>query len=71
MKQTKTWILGVAAGLLMTMALIAALDSYLTQIQAGTPRVVLQLEPVTVTAQRPAPEPNALAATQAKRPASL
>jgi hypothetical protein len=71
MKQTKIWIFGIAAGLLMTMGLIAALDSYLTQIQTGAPREVLQLEPVTVTAERPAPQPDALAVTQAKRPASL
>jgi len=70
MKNTKTWIFGIAAGLLTTLALIAALDSYMTQIQASVPREVLQLEPVVVTAQRPV-QPAALAATQGKKPASL
>jgi len=71
MRNTKTWIFGIAAGLLMTLALIAALDSYMTQIQASVPREVLQLEPVVVTGARPAVQPAALAATQGKKPASL
>ena len=71
MNEIKTVILGVAAGLLMTMGLIVALDGYVTQIHTSAPRAVIQLDPVTVTAERPAPQPAALASTQAKKPASL
>ena len=71
MNETKTWILGIAAGLLMTIGLIAALNSYVTSIQTSAPRTVLQLEPVTVTAVRPQAQPAPLAETQAKKPASL
>jgi len=70
-KETKTWILGIAAALLMTMGLIAALNSYVTSIQTSAPRTVLQLEPVTVTAERPHAQPAPLAETHAKKPASL
>jgi hypothetical protein len=71
MKQTKIWIFGVAAGLLMTLGLIAALDAYVRQVQRSAPREVLELERVTVTADAPAPAAAALAATQTKRPARL
>ena len=71
MNETRTWILGIAAGLLMTMGLIAALNSYVTQIQTSAPREVLRLEPVTVTADRPAQQTGTLAETQARKPASL
>jgi len=71
MNETRTWILGIAAGLLMTMGLIAALNSYVTQIQTSAPREVLRLEQVTVTADRPAQQTGTLAETQAKKPASL
>ena len=71
MNETKTRILGIAAGLLMTMALIAALDSYMTSIQAAAPREVVRMETVTVTANRPAAATDALAATHAGKPASL
>lgn len=70
MNETKTWILGIAGGLLMTMGLIAALDSYVTQIQTSAPREVVRLETVTVTAEQPKAQP-AFAETQAKKPASL
>lgn len=70
MNETKTWILGIAFGLLMTMGLIAALDAYVTQIHASAPRDVVRLETVTVTAEQPKAQ-SALAETQAKKPASL
>ena len=70
MRETKTWILGVAAGLAMTMGLIAALDSYMTQVQSIADRPVVELEPVTVTVDRPAQQSSTLADTQSK-PASL
>jgi hypothetical protein len=71
MNEIKTWILGVAAGLVMTMGIIAALNSYVTQIQTSAPRAVLQLEPVIITAERPQAQPASLVETPAKRPASL
>ena len=55
----------------MTIGLIAALNSYVTQIQTSAPREVLRLEQVTVTAHRPAQQTGTLAETQAKKPASL
>jgi hypothetical protein len=69
MQETKTWVLGVAAGLPMTLGLIAALDSYVRHVQTSAPREVIRLETVTVTAERPVPQP-ALASTPAK-PASM
>jgi len=68
--KTKTWIFGVAAGLLMTMGVIAALDSYVTGIQTFAARPALELERVTVTADRPQATAPTLADTQSK-PASL
>jgi hypothetical protein len=70
MSETKTSILGAAGAVLMTMGLIAALNAYVTSVQTSAPRVVLELEPVTVTAERPVEQP-ALAETQDKKPASL
>jgi hypothetical protein len=70
MNETKTWILGIALGLLTTMGLIAALNAYVTEIQTSAPREVLRLETVTVTAEQPKAQP-ALAETHAKKPASL
>jgi hypothetical protein len=70
MRETKTWILGVAAGLVMTMGLIAALDSYMTRVQSIADRPVVEMEPVTVTADRPQEQAPTLADTQSK-PASL
>lgn len=70
MNETKTWILGIAFGLLMTMGLIVALNAYVTQIQTSAPREVVRLESVTVTAEQPKAQP-ALAETQGKKPASL
>ena len=69
MNEIKTWIFGVAAGLLMTMGLIAALNSYVTSIQTVAAQPVVQFEPVTVTADRPQ-APSTLADTDSK-PASL
>ena len=69
MHETKTWIFGVAAGLMMTMVLIAALDSYVTRIQTVAAQPVVHFEPVTVTADRPQ-SPSTLADTESK-PASL
>lgn len=71
MQENKTWIFGIVAGLLMTMGLIAALDSYVTGIQTSAPRATVQFEPVTVTAERPAAAPGKFAETQARKPASL
>ena len=71
MRETKTWILGVVAGLVMTMGLIAALDSYMTRVQSIADRPVVELEPVTVTADRPQEQSPTLADTQSKKPASL
>jgi hypothetical protein len=70
MRETKTWILGVAGGLVMTMGLIAALDSYMTRVQSIADRPVVELAPVTVTADRPQQQSSTLADTQSK-PASL
>jgi hypothetical protein len=70
MRETKTWILGAAAGLVMTMGLIAALDSYMTRIQSVADHPVVQLEAVTVTADRPQHQSSTLADSQSK-PASL
>ena len=70
MKQTHTWIFGVAAGLLMTMALIGGLNAYVTRIQTSAPTTVQQLEPVTVTGEREA-QPASFAETHDKKPASL
>jgi hypothetical protein len=70
MNETKTWIFGVAAGLLMTMGLITALNSYVTRIQTFAERPVVHFEPVTVTADRPR-APSTLADTKSKQPASL
>ncbi|HTT10663.1 MAG TPA: hypothetical protein VMG60_07225 [Burkholderiaceae bacterium] len=69
--KTKTWIFGVAAGLLITMGVVAALDSYVTGIQAFAERPVVELERVTVTADRRQESSATLADTQAKQPASL
>lgn len=72
MNETKTWILGVVAGLLMTMGLIAALDAYVTSIQtAAAERPVVQFEPVTVTADRAQGQSTTVANTRQKQPASL
>jgi hypothetical protein len=71
MNESKTWILGVAAGLVMTMALIAALNSYVTRIQTTAARPVVQLEPVTVSGERVQDPTTTLADTHAKQPASL
>jgi hypothetical protein len=71
MQETKIRILGVAGGLLMTMALIAALDAYVTRIHATAPRAVVELERVTVTAERPAAQNKALAETEARKAKAL
>jgi hypothetical protein len=70
MKANRTWIFGATASLLTTLALMAALDSYLTQIQASAPHEVITFEPVIVTPAAPA-QASAQAETQAKRPAAL
>lgn len=53
MKDLKVLIFGIAAALLASMALIAALDSYVTRIHTQAPREVFRMEAVTVTAQQP------------------
>ncbi len=54
----------------MTMGLIVALDSYMTRVQSIADRPVVEIEPVTVTADRPQQQSSTLADTQSK-PASL
>jgi hypothetical protein len=71
MQETKTWILGVAGGLLMTMALIAALDAYVTRIQSNAPRTVIEMERVTVTAEPVDQRTKALAETEARKATAL
>jgi hypothetical protein len=70
MNETKSWILGAAGALLMTLGLFAALNAYVTSVQTSAPRVVIEFEPVTVTAERLREQP-ALAETRDKKPASL
>ena len=71
MRETKTWILGIAAGLVMTMGLIAALDSYMTRVQSIADRPVVEMEPVTVTADRPQEQSSPTLADTQSKPASL
>jgi len=71
MQDTKIWILGIAAGVGMTMAIIAAMNAYVTQVHTSAPRTVLHLEPVTVTGDRKPSQPASFAETHEKAPASL
>lgn len=71
MEKTKTWILGVAGGLLMTMATIAALDAYVTKVQRSAPRIVVEMERVTVTADPVDSRTKALAGNEARKAAAL
>jgi hypothetical protein len=71
MEQTKTWILGVVGGLLMTMALIAVLDAYVTRIQSSAPRTVVEMERVTITADPVDKRTKALAETEARKATAL
>lgn len=71
MQETKTWILGVVGGLLMTMALIAALDAYVMRIHNAAPRTVVEMERVTVTAEPVDTRTEALAETEARKAKAL
>jgi hypothetical protein len=69
-RNTPTWIFGIAAGALVTMGLIAALDGYVKQIHASATRVpaVVRMEPVTITAPRPAAQAAAAGETITNAP---